>query len=196
MGLFDFLKKTPPKPQPEQSRPAAPLNAFSPAPIDTSKYKKLHDPSENQLRYAQKLGIHVPTGAKSQDLSAIIDRVEDPNLFPATVDLLLYAQSLGREPSPYSSDVRCVGEIVHKSAPEERCAFYAYAVECSMRGVKLGDPRKTGRSEIYKKIGQQLSTEEDVLKSVDGRPFEDYVKPSKSTKAYKRTVELLQSNAN
>ena len=149
------------------------------------------------MKYATDLGIVIQEDMSKADLSAVLDRVlraPDPKhpLPGAPYGLLLYAQSIGLQPSPYIDYEHCIGEITYKLNGADLCAFYIYAVQMSRLGTSLSQPTSHPQWPLFQKLGDDMVNDERAYKSLCTRLPEDYINPSHNTLCYKAAAALMQ----
>ena len=112
-------------------------------------------PTERQLAYAQKIGLSFPDDATSQDASVFLTRYEEkrPLYAPPTPDKIVRLLiEKGIELPAYAGVYEASNLYLHNVDLEERIAFFALRVYCSLYGKRyclLEDAPKAERERFY-----------------------------------------------
>ena len=172
-----------------------------------------HEPAyERQIEQAKEMGISIPDGITSNDLSAIIKRVkysEDvvsevsissdtvryylkPTASP-TVDFAKYAFEKGITFSAYISEYYLLCLVVGKFNMREKLAFYAYCVMCDQSNQRIGNMLNSPQYQFCLQFAKWAENLESVTRSLEGRDINDFLKPNKRTSAYRAVIDYLGS---
>ena len=116
----------------------------------------------------------------------MLTRVEENDMKNPTMGLVQYLMSLDEiYPNPYIGENAVIEWILHIADARELCTFYAYAVWCGSKSVRLGNLKTHRLAYAFYRMGERLAKDNKLLQSVQRRPVEDYLKTSKNTAAYK-----------
>jgi len=179
--------------------------------IDVAEVSELFDPpTENQLSYAQSLGIAIPAGVTREELSDLISQRTDDDK-PASADLLALATSYGAKVTNYTGKKLAFHRIFdHLTTTPDRqqdlAAWFAYRVYRELVHGAAGTAITSPNDPSIQAVAQQLAAQPDVMQSIrryEGHRliwFGQWTSPSGSvheggsnrTIAYRRAAELLR----
>ena len=186
--------------KPKQKSKQEPISEITTQPVQKITFSKLPiqssnttPPSERQIQYATSVGICVPHGCSSSDVSAMLSRYETDDYELPSLKLVEYAQQIGVNVSPYIGKVSIIGWIFNKLNETEKCAFYAYAVYCSKVGCALENINKNNYKNVFTEFSNIALNDRTIFKSIIERDMSDFYNPSKSTNAYKAATVFLLS---
>ena len=164
---------------------------LEPYTIENEALPQPEPPSDHQINYARDLGIQIPESTTKNDISTMITRVLEEDMQPAALSLAQYLHDQTGALSPYESKNTAIGSALYKMNSTEQCAFYAYAVWCRLNGYPLEDLHISPDADLFWTIGQSLSTDEKLLRSVRERPCSDFYEPNANTAAFKAVKAQL-----
>lgn len=167
-------------------------------------------PTDRQTAYLRSWNVEVPAGAVKEDVSAILGRLEgsrdivsEKNTSPDTVvryvrptdkpneEFAMYAHDMGVLFSRYIGNRALFYDTVYSLSGREQAAFFAYCVLCSYHRTIIKDLRNSEYAgQLYAFADMALSNE-NIMRSIGGRPSDDYLTPHKGTKAYKAVAEFF-----
>lgn len=150
--------------------------------------------SPNEFRPACELsyGLTVPEGATRDDALAFENSVlarDAKHIPPAFMDYLVRN---GIAISWLSGRDTAARAVLSRCDLREKSVFYAYAVNCHLRGELPGDIDDDPQIELYEKFADAVAYEPKVLESISHRPERDMWEPSTRTAAYAYTVKFLR----
>ncbi|MFR7829219.1 MAG: DUF4236 domain-containing protein [Eubacterium sp.] len=150
---------------------------------------KCMPPTEAQFNFADNIGIEYPSDISQEDIHYMLNRFEY-NDVGASQELADYADSIGVFFSAYVGMNDLISLILNHS-DFDRCVFYAYAVDMSLKGRELGNMKKEQKYQSYCAFANYALNNEKILKSVKDRDVSDYYTPHKGTTAYKEVINFI-----
>lgn len=152
----------------------------------------LREPSEKQLAYLKNLGVFIPDGITNADASCMISRAtgEDDPEGPGP-ELVALAAGLGTQFSAFIGSSGLLRAIVDQAGEKERAALYVYGVRQSLRGVTFGNMLEDPEIDAFYSFADRVIADPALLRSLNGRAAEDYLRPRKGTAIYKAAVDLF-----
>lgn len=147
-------------------------------------------PTEKQLEYLHNLGVIVPDGITKDDVSYIIDRVEDYEEDPSP-ELVALATGLKLGFSAFIGNESLFCKIVHTGNDRDRAALYAYAVSQSMKGRSFGNMLEDPGYQKYYVFADHVLMEPVLMRSLLDRTSDDFKKPYRGTSIYKAAAAFL-----
>ena len=168
------------------------------------------DPTERQLEYLQSFGLSAPDGAKKDDVSAILSRLEDATdvvsekilsadrreervrpLPSPTEEFASFADAMGVMFSRYIGKNALFYHTVYSLKGRDRVAFYAHSVLCSYHRMEIRDMRKFEWFEKLYAFADEVIEDQTFMRSLDGRSADDYLHPHRGSAAYKAVAEFF-----
>lgn len=150
------------------------------------------EPTERQMEYALDLHAAIPAGACKDDVHAIISRIEDGDEAAPDPGLAQYAHAIGVHFSRYVGKRALLGYMVAQTQGADRAALYAYAVYRQEKGGDFSDPRRLPAFDALRACGEQMAQDPALMKSLEDRDADDFVRPNRGTKIYKATADFLK----
>lgn len=147
-------------------------------------------PTENQLEKLKSYGVDIPDGITVEDAQRMINRLE-LNHEPPRSELIALALGLNIKFSAFASDSRVFNSIVYDASKRDRFALYAYAVRQSMRGDSFGNMLADPDVALFYAFADKAITDPALIRSLENRTSDDYIKPYKGTAIYKAAAAHL-----
>lgn len=148
-------------------------------------------PSERQLAYAADLGLVVPEGSVSEDVSALISREEMNGDDDPDRGLVAYAQACGVCFSYFHGIRGLLRCMLAQLNARDRAVLFAYAVHLGENGGTFADPRTVPQYSSFEKFADMVEADPKLLKLLEARDVYDYEKPNRGTKPYKAAASCL-----
>lgn len=148
-------------------------------------------PSERQLAYAADLGLSIPDGSVSEDVSALISREEMNGDEDPDRGLVAYAQACGVCFSHFAGARGLLRTMIAQLGARDRAVLFAYAVQIGEAGGKFQDPRTAPQYSGFLKFADMVEADPKLLKLLEARDVYDYEKPNRGTKPYKAAASCL-----
>lgn len=152
------------------------------------------EPTERQMEYALDLHAAIPAGACKDDVHAIISRIEDGDEAAPDPGLSQYAHAIGVRFSRYVGRRALLGYMAAQTQGPDRATLYAYAVYRQENGGDFGDPRRLPVFDALRACGEQMVRDLALMKSLEDRDADDFVRPNRGTKIYKATADFLKQH--
>ena len=157
------------------------------------------------------MGISIPGGVSSDDAKMIISRVSRSNdvvkevalskdlvrqfvrpIKSPTDQLARFAFEKGITFSPYISETALVWYVVNKLLLRDRLAFYAYCVVCDNNRERIGNLLDSPLLSKFYGFADSVKENESIVKSLEGRDVDDYLKPNKRTTVYRAYIDYSE----
>jgi len=152
----------------------------------------LYPPSEKQFKYLKDLGVFIPDGITNVDASCMISRVtgEDSKEGPHP-SLVSLAMGLKIRFSAYIGASGLLQSIIEQASDRDLAALYAYGVRQSLRGCSFRNMLEDPELPVLYSFADQVLSEPTLMRSLKGRPAEDFKNPHRSTAIYKAAAAHL-----
>lgn len=179
--------------------------------IEIISVKPCEGATEAQLQTALDMGISIPGGVSSDDAKMIISRVSRSNdvvkevalskdlvrqfvrpIKSPTDQLARFAFEKGITFSPYISETALVWYVVNKLLLRDRLAFYAYCVVCDNNRERIGNLLDSPLLSKFYSFADSVKENESIVKSLEGRDVDDYLKPNKRTTVYRAYIDYSE----
>lgn len=154
-------------------------------------------PTERQINYLRDLGVFIPDEITKDDASYMISRAvgEDSEEGP-TQDMVALANGLKTEFSAFIGAAGLLRSIIGQACDRDRAALYAYGVRQSMRGVSFKNMLEDSNKPVFYAFADNIVKDPALMRSLNGRPAEDFVKPNRGTNIYKAAAAFLTAEIN
>lgn len=167
-------------------------------------------PTDRQITYLRSWNVDVPTGAVKSDVSAILSRLEESYdvvterkttsnsvvryvrpLPGPSEEFAKYADDMGVMFSRYIGQDALFNNTVYSLNDREKTAFFAYCVLCSHYHKNIGDLRTSEYASKLYSFADVALENKTLMRSIGGRPTDDYKRPHKGSAAYKAVSEFF-----
>lgn len=167
-------------------------------------------PTEKQLEYLKSYEVEPPQDASSDDISAILTRLENPFgtekevkinrnttkewIIPdpaPNVQLAEFANSCNICFSLFTGESELFDLLVYKLPLRDKAAFYAYSVFLSQNKGKFENLLFHPKRESFYKFADAVSKDQKLIKSLNGRDPADYKSPNRGTMIYKEAIKYI-----
>lgn len=164
------------------------LPPFEAEPID------YEPPTERQINYLKELGVFVPDDITKDDAGRMISRAvgEDSEESPSQA-LVALATGLKTEFSAFIGTDGLLRAIIGQANDRDRAALYAYAVRQSVQGDSFKNMLEDSELSVFYAFADKIVDDPALMRSLNGRPSEDFIQPNRSTSIYKATKAFLAS---
>lgn len=167
-------------------------------------------PTDRQVDYLRSWDVDIPAGAVKSDVSAILSRLEDScdvvsekKMSSNTIvryirplpgpseEFARYADDMGVKFSRYIGQSALFCHTIYSLNEREKAAFFAYCVLCAHYHKDIGDLRTSEYADRLYAFADMALTDGALVRSIGGRPVDDYIKPHKGSSAYKTVAEFF-----
>lgn len=154
-------------------------------------------PTERQINYLRDLGVFIPDEITKEDASNMISRAvgEDSEEGP-TQTMVALANGLKTKFSAFIGAAGLLRSIIGQACDRDRAALYAYGVRQSMRGVSFKNMLEDSNKPVFYAFADNVVKDPALMRSLNGRPAEDFVKPNRGTNIYKAAAAFLTAKIN
>lgn len=149
----------------------------------------LHEPTERQIAYLKGLGVVIPDGITKEDASCMIDRATNPDdLKSPSPEIVDMAVGLNLRFSAFVGAKSLLWQLVNQTGNKNKAALFGYAIYKQLRNEAIGNMLKDPNRDLFYKFADHVLTDQALMRSLDGRPPEDYLRPHKGTLIYKASA--------
>jgi hypothetical protein len=164
--------------------------------IDAAEFD---NPTEGQLEYAKNIGLIIPNGCNSADVSCLLSRAEDNDDSPyVSESLLRYASLHNIFFSPYIGLYFGYRTIYERLSENEKLKFFSYLVYCSMFNETVENLNEHSQSMIFTDFADQYEELPNILAVIDSISFDDLMhkKINKRNEGVAELCDLAVSHIN
>lgn len=180
---------TPPEPIVDATREVLHLSHL---PFEPNK-KEPH-PTLEQIHFLQNHNIPVPAGISRYDVYAIANRVKNKDFESPTPEMAANADGFGVSYSAFIGKRKMLSEIVHKTLPEHKAAFYAYCMDCLKNNQEIGNFFESNRMQIYFDFAAIVLKNDGLSRSLSNIYSDELLTPNKRRTIYKACVDYLNNH--
>lgn len=127
-----------------------------PVTVTPVEFKK---PTAQQIEYALDLGITIPEDVCHEDLSCLINRVNEDDEKSPPVPLAIYADRKGAHFSAWIGNKTFMNLLFLKLEHRDRLAFFAYCVYCYLFSKPVGNLDESEDADMFYNFADEYSAD-------------------------------------
>jgi|GEM_PF-3599866 hypothetical protein len=116
-------------------------------------------PTAQQLEYALDLGITIPVDCCHEDISCLINRVNEDDEKSPPVPLAVYADRKGAQFSAWVGEKAFMNMLFLKLEQRDRLAFFAYCVYCYLYSKSVANLDDSDDAELFYNFADSFSAD-------------------------------------
>ena len=124
-------------------------------------------PTAQQLEYALDLGITIPECVSHEDISCLINRVNEDDEKSPPVQLAIYADRKGAQFSAWIGEKAFMNMLFAKLEHRDRLAFFSYCVYCYLYSKPVGNLDDADDAELFYNFADMYSADGMLTSSLN-----------------------------
>ena len=163
-------------------------------PFELISGPQLVSPSDAQISYMGRLGLRIPPGSSTHDVTALLTRCENNDPSQVNTEFRAYARANGSVRSDLIGNVELYRRAYHATSAPERAALICYFIRKKDAGISVGDPREDARFEKDKLFADVIRADPSFLAKLQDFDGANLPKLNKTYALYKAARTYIDGN--